>query len=89
MGEVGNGKGNAQSLIFESLICSRTSGQTAAWHFLYSSIHSGFRYSHWPILLGPWLFGVDVIVCGGRECGFGTEGRIVFWALVLGNLENV
>ena len=55
-------RGVIQSLTFESLICSSTSGQTAAWHFLYSSMHSGRRYSHWPMRRGPWF--VDaMMVC--------------------------
>ena len=42
--EEGKRKGRVlQSRIFESLICSKTSGQTAAWHFLYSSMASGLR----------------------------------------------
>ena len=53
-----NAVGYIQSLIFESLICSSTSGHTAAWHFLYSSIHSALRYSHCPIRRGPWFVNV-------------------------------
>ena len=34
---------NLQSEIFESLICSSTSGHTTAWHSLYASMLSGFR----------------------------------------------
>lgn len=36
-------RGKVQSLMLESLICSSTAGQTSAWHFLYSSMHSDLR----------------------------------------------
>jgi hypothetical protein len=61
------GREHTQSLILLSLICSKTSGQTAAWHFLYSSRHSGFRYSHWPIRRGPWAVEDMVVISEVEE----------------------
>lgn len=41
LAKLGVGQLNVQSTMLHSLICLSTSGQTAAWHFLYSARHSG------------------------------------------------